>query len=196
MKKGKLLITMILLAFFIQGCGETETEKNPIVSSVKIEKELSVLDIMIENFDTSIYQENELRNLAETEIATYEETYGPGRVQVVNSLVTDGNINFQMRFQTGEDYERYTGKTMFVGTLEEAYKNGYSLDTVLKSAKNKTDISKDDLMKMADGKVIITSYTGDIIAPGKVLYYSENAVLVSGRTVTSTSDELTYIIYK
>jgi hypothetical protein len=46
-------ILFLCLIFLLQGCGETETEKNPVVSSIKIGEENTILHIMIEEFDTS-----------------------------------------------------------------------------------------------------------------------------------------------
>ena len=129
-------ILFLCLIFLLQGCGETETEKNPVVSSIKIGEEQTILHIMIEEFDTSIYQEQELRDLAEREIAIYEETYGDGSIQVENVTASNGIMNFQMKFKTYEDFERYTGDILFIGTLEDAYKNGYSLDVLLKDVKS------------------------------------------------------------
>lgn len=189
-------ILFLCLLVLLQGCGETETEKNPVVSSIKIGEEHTILHIMIEEFDTSIYQEQELRDLAEREIAIYEETYGDGSIQVESVTATNGIMNFQMKFKSFEDFERYTGDVLFIGTLEEAYKNGYSLDVLLKEVKSQKTIGKNELMQMAESKVIITSYQGDVITPGKVLYHSADATLKSNRTITPNSEEVTYIIYK
>jgi hypothetical protein len=195
MKKitGILFLCLIIL---LQGCGETETEKNPVVSSIKIGEENTILHIMIEEFDTSMYQEQELKDLAEYEISNYEETYGSDSVNVESMTSLNGIMNFQMKFKTYEDFERYTGDVLFIGTLEDAYKNGYSLDVLLKEVKSQKTIGKNELMQMAESNVIVTSYRGDVITPGKVLYYSVEATLKSGRTVTPNSEELTYIIYK
>lgn len=82
------------------------------------------------------------RDLAEREIAIYEETYGDGSIQVENVTASNGIMNFQMKFKTYEDFERYTGDILFIGTLEDAYKNGYSLDVLLKDVKSQKTIGK------------------------------------------------------
>jgi hypothetical protein len=195
MQKIKIALSLCIFSLIFAGCSlqEKEIESNTVV----IQKDGSISDVIIEDFDQSVYDLAELESMAKEEIALYQETAGENKITIDTMEVVENKLHLKMDFASYEDYAAYNSKTFFVGTLADAYAAGYSLDITMVSEKNSDEVLvNDDLMQMGLSNVVISDYTGIIRCPSKVLYYSEGAVLVDKTQVAGLTDDLTYVIYK
>ena len=101
-------------------------------------------------------------------------------------------------FTGPSDYESFVGENLFVGTVNDAYDNGYTMDVTLKGVKEGDKIGKVRIMGMSDKDIIILSEHVRIRTFKDIAYVSANVDVLSDNEarVLSESDGLAYLILK
>lgn len=173
--------------------------KEPDSSLTTLEKDGTVTSVLVESFDASYYDEEELKQMILEESADYNRTTGKSAVSVEKVSVEDGIANVKMTYESAADFAAFNDCIFFDGTVQEALDAGYDLNLVLSSVKNAQETAGfSDISAMSDARVLITDSTEPVKLPGKALYISESATTDRKyRTVTreETSSEPVYIIY-
>ena len=194
MRKLKTILAIIFVTGLFIGCGEPEVIDS---NTIQVQKDGSITDVIVDDFDQNLYSIDELQSMTEDEIAQYETTDGAGKITLDSIEMVEDKLHVTMTFAGYADYAAYNDTDIFVGTLADAYNAGYSLDISMISAKDtNTVLVKDDLMQMGLSKVIITDYDGIIRCPNKILYYNQGTSQIDKKHVSGTAGELTYVIYK
>ena len=191
-KTAVILIFAALLA--LGGC--TSDEENFEETTLTVQKRGKVTENIVESFNKDYYNIEELKGEFATAISDYNDSIGSEEIQLKKIELKDQKVYVDLVFTGPSDYESFVGETLFVGTLSDAYDNGYSLDVTLKGVEKGDKIGKIQLMGMMDKNIIILSEHVRINTFKDIAYVSANVDLIDSDSarVLSESDGLAYLI--
>lgn len=185
----------ILTVLTLAGCGQGKVPDVVSETSLAIGEDGKVTSYLVEDFDKEYYDISELASMAITEAAGYntENQTGeaiPVTVDKVETLADgSGKVVVIHKYDNADVFEDYNGSKLFFGTVQAAVDAGYEPDGTLKSVKDDTPLSKEELMQNGEGLVIVTGERARIYCPKKVTYISEGAVMAEDGSVDTTQAE-------
>lgn len=163
-------------------------------------KDGTVDSVIVENFDKSYYDKDELQQAILEEAASYNRTMGREAVSVNKIVVEDGRVTVKMSYACSDDYGAFNNGIFFDGSIQDAQAAGYDLNKVFSSVTDElATVGMSDVLAMTDMKILITDMKEPVNLNGKAAYISQN-VTVDKKLKTVSFDEssegLAYIIYK
>ncbi|MBR5115917.1 MAG: hypothetical protein IK096_02520 [Lachnospiraceae bacterium] len=171
-----------LLAVMLAGCGNSEwNSADAQVTTLRIDKDGKVLEIVIEDFAESYYDEAEFKDLLESDIASYIAdaggSGGSGTPIVLNEIKKEGTkIRTSTTYETAEDYSDFTLENLYYGTVRQGRLRGFELPSRLNSAANKPyQVTDAD----ADNHVIFTDGKDHIVTPYKIIAATEGVSVIA-----------------
>ncbi len=172
----RIVPIIMMLVCILSGCDSHEL---PDISSVSIEKDGTVTHQIIGQFEQNYYDSEGLESLATERVNDYCTDNGDGSVTLQSVEEEDNKIQIVLKYATPEDYSGFNHRQLYVGTIEEAGSQGYSMDKVaFVSAKGEPAelgfIDDPDSKKV----MIIATKPGEemlVNTYGKVLYINQSA---------------------
>ena len=196
--KKTMLLSLILAAFFLVGCSNTgDITQNTIV----VNKDGSILGVIVEEFGDSKYVSDELKAMVEEEVATYNSGAGEDKITLQSYEITEeGLAKVVLKYASGSDYIAFNEEILFAGTVSEAYNAGYEFADMRSVAGDGLVLEKADVLEKGTMKIAIFQENVNIRVNGKIAYVSSGVNLVDKKEATSTdadeSIELFYVIYE
>ena len=199
LQKYKLAKVAVLSLFLgtlaLTACNAVEGE-----SSVSLLKDGAVKATIVEDFDKSYYDKDELQQMILEEVVSYNRQLGEDAVSVDKVSVENGVARVEMTYADSESYAAFNDGVFFLGPVSEAQKAGYDLNKVFISSSDQlVTAGMSDILEMSDAKILITDMKEPVVLDGKAVYVSSNVETDKKcKTVSfdETSDEMAYIIYK
>ena len=147
-----VLVLVIILAIFVfGGCSTYETDRN----TVYILNNGKVISNSIESFDENVYSKKELKSYMKEVIDVYNEENG-NVVKQKSLKVKKDEATLVMEYASAEDYEKFEGTEIFVGSVAEALEEGYTFEGDFANvADGKVKIAVSDDFLNGDYKVVI-----------------------------------------
>ena len=194
MKKKNIYILILVAGLALSGCSQDEEHYEETVLTVQ--KRGKVTENIVESFDKDYYNIGELEEEYAKAISDYNDSIGSEEIKLKKIELKDEKVYVDLDFTGPSDYESFVGETLVVGTVADAYDNGYSLDVTLKGVKNGNRIGKIQLMGMMDKSIVIVSEHVRIDVFRDIAYVSANVDMIDDRSarVLSESDGLAYLI--
>ncbi len=190
----------ILAAFLLAGCGQAKVPDKVDVTTLAITGNGAVTSYLVEVFDKEYYDITELTSMAISEAAEYNtqkqsEKTVPVTVDKIEAL-KDGSqkIVVTYKYDSTDTFSDFNGSVLFYGTVQEALDAGYDFKETLKSVKDGSTMSKEQLLEETERYVVITDEKAKIYCPEKVTYISEGAVYESDGSVDGAQTEETVVI--
>lgn len=188
-----MLLTTVLLA----GCGSVaKAPEETVQNSLIIDKDGTVVSHMVDVFDKSYYDLEELKQMAVEEIAAYNTanqvgTTAPVSLKEVKKTPSSMAV-VSYNYDSLATYGDYNNRTCFYGTVEEAKAAGYNFDVLNQvmfnaNADNSIVSSQLNESKMQKKHVILLDEKTLVYCPYKVYYTSENAVVREDGSVDTTA---------
>ena len=180
----------------LAGCGTPKVPGNVERTSLIIDAEGGVVSHMVDVFDKGHYKIDELRDMANKEVADYNTANQAGTVVPVTVTTVESIENSKVRvtytYKSVKDYTAYNGSSLFYGTVAEAEASGYDftgLNQVLFNAKANDSIVSAELEdgKMAEKHVVLLEEKTLVYCPYKVAYASESAIINEDGSVDTTA---------
>lgn len=185
-RKHILLLTALLI---FSGCGGIEDAEE---STVTVNEKGIVTQLLIEDFLSEQYDEEELKTSVQEWVAEYNQKAGAGAVTLKNSEVEEGIAKVMLQYQSDEDYRGFNQVDFFSGTVEEALEEGYTFAGTFTDRKGNIVIEGTVPEQCRGKKVIIIREPLQVLVPGKILYVSKNMEAAEADTarmlVDSTAD--------
>lgn len=182
---------------FLTACAEGGGEE---VSSVTILKDGKVKSLIVESFDKSYYDQDELQQKILREAADYNKEAGEGTVSVEKVAAQDKVVRVEMTYADASSYASFNDGIFFLGSVKEAQDAGYDLNRVLSSAKDlKETVGMSDILAMTQMRLLITDRTEPVTLNGKAAYISDNVTMdkkLKTAFFDEESGELAYILFK
>ena len=199
--------TVLLLAglLTLSGCEKIEKASE---STVTVDKKGIVTEILIEDFSSEEYQEDELKKSIEELVSTYNKQAGEEEVTLKKMQVKDGNASVLMQYSTDDTYRAFNQVDFFAGTVAQAQKEGYAFAGAFTDEKGQAVSQGTIPAECQDQSVMIIREPLAVLVPGKILYVSKNMKILgedcarlaadSGDTYENaqvTTEAYGYVIY-
>lgn len=192
---GKKLNFLLILsmALLVSGCSQ---KFEPTESTIFITSKGLVQSAVIESFDKSYYDFDELYETVEKEVKSYcldknEE------VVTINSLIEENNsVALLMDYQTAADYAEFNEILLFSGTFSEAAAVGYLPEELYDVEGNSVEV---DLDKLGELKVVVTEESVCLQTSGKIKYVSDNVTILDKKLAKAMEAGKThpaFVLYK
>jgi len=188
----KSKITMIAFAclFFIvpTGCGS----RNYSTTTIEFDKTGAVILNIIEPFDTTRYDFDELCAMNEKEISDYNGS--SEKVTILSAQLKDGKTDIRIHYSDDDAYYDLNKTVLFYGSVASAKSAGYNLTGKVNSIDGTKELMIGEWNEMDNEKVIIVSEPVDIVTPSKILYASEGCMVTGSNAITALEGDMRYII--
>ena len=193
----KIIAVAALAVLMLTGCGHEDTDSFG-ESRLNVAKKGKVTEQIVESFDKDYYSLDELTGEFESRISGYNDSIGSEEIKLKKINLENDVLTVELEFSGPSDYSNFTGEELFVGSVGDAYDNGYTMDVTLKGVDEGDKIGKVQIMGLIDRNIIILSEHVRVRAFSDIAYVSANVdVLGSNEArVLSESDGLAYIILK
>ncbi|MBQ7067501.1 MAG: hypothetical protein IJN92_11860 [Lachnospiraceae bacterium] len=196
--KKTMLLSLILATFLLVGCSNIgDITQNTII----VNKDGSILGVIVEEFGDSKYVSDELKAMVEEEVATYNSGAGEDKITLQSYEITEeGQAKVVLKYASSDDYKEFNEENTFAGTVSEAYDAGYEFADMRSVAGDGQVLEKADVLEKGTMKIAIFQENVNIRVNGKIVYVSSGVNLVDKKEATSTdadeSIELFYVIYE
>lgn len=190
--KAILMTGAVILS--LCACGQNDATEG---TSVKFQKDGTVVNTIIEDFDESIYNVDELKSMVLNEVAAFNSSTEEKSISVDKLEAADGKVTVVMTYAGAEKYAEFNEKVLFYGTVSEAYAAGLNFDITLNSTKKDGGtIGKEEILSMNDYGIIILEEPVAVTTPTKIVYASSNVDVLSGKSaqVTDAEQSAAYLI--
>ena len=196
MNKKTVLIFIFVAVLALSGCSEAEEDFDE--TTISVSKRGKVSERIVESFNKDYYDLAELEDEFTRSVMEYNAAMGSEEIRVKSIELKDSQVYVDVDFNGPSDYESFVGENLFVGTVSDAYDNGYSMDVTLKAVDSQDKIGKVQIMGMNDNTIIILSEHVRLKAFKDIAYVSANVDVINSKEVRvlSESDGLAYLILK
>lgn len=178
------------------GCSGIEKD----VNHFEVKKDGSIVNYIVEDFDQSYYNLEELEALIEEEVNDYNQKLGYRAVKASKvKLSEDGVVSLKMEYASVDDYNSFNDRNMFVGTVREASAAGFQFTTAMVDVEDETNtISNQEISSLSDMHILITEEAGVVETFGKVLYISSDGHKTGMKEVSIADhmEGLCYILFQ
>ncbi len=185
MKKLKLVGMLTLLILGMTAC---KTEEAPIekeekaVNSLTLFEDGSIESVIIEDFAESYYNVNDLNQMIQETITVYQKEAPDAKITLESCELIEQQVKVVLKYNSAEAYSGYNQETLFVGTVQEAYSEGYDLNMTLTGTdKDATKITRDGLLNESENHIMILENT---IEEGTLRVNCYDKILYAGDGVT------------
>ncbi|MCM1173818.1 MAG: hypothetical protein NC341_02070 [Blautia sp.] len=193
MRNWTKILIMMTAVWMLAGCG---SEEAPDRNTVSIQKDGTIRQVIVDQFEQEYYNIEELEALAQEKI----DRSGSGGTIACESVKADGeNIIVEMTYQADNDYTDFNNRELFCGTVSEASAQGYALQGLV--SQDGTAVSGEDIPG-ENRIVIIQTKAGEVLdvnVYGKIVYTSGNITLSGKKDAlidAGENDVVSYVIYQ
>lgn len=175
----KFLVCFILMCAVLSGCGQKQKATE---TKLQIEKDGKITSVLVETFDKDFYNQDELLEMINLEIAQYNQKAGTQAI-VLESLTVDElkRAIAVMEYQSDADYAAYNEVPFFTGTVKEARQEGVNLDVVLTEAGKESTIDKKEIEQLEAYHLVVWYGDMPVRVPGKIRYHGEGVRLLGSK---------------
>ncbi len=211
MKKARGVMLLAMAVLVLVGCGSKE--KGAGVSSLSFGKEGEVTHQIVGSFEQNYYDLEGLKSLAAERVEEYCAEHGPESVYLESVKEKGGEVSILCHYATPEDYSAFNYRQLFMGSVEEARKEGYDLDSIAFISPDKEPIelgftedagtkkilvietkSGEELLVNLEGKILYINQSAD--SGQEVSFAGKKSVLIRDQAPEEKASALTYIVYQ
>lgn len=202
MKRNRRFVVLTcLLVVALVGCGQIGGLVEVESTTISVDRNGGMTYYLIGEFDRDYYSLSELSAMAMDEVDVFNKGAGEKQSVVVDKVETlqenESKVLIVYRFEGYASFNEFNKGDFFYGTVDEAFSRGYITNALLKSVKDETVKTEEQLKQEGTKKLIATSEKVVIYCPANVTYVSEGAVLnEDGSVDTSAADGTVYILMK
>ncbi len=203
-RKGLLLLlSALLIAGMLAGCGGASLPEVVEQTSLEISSGGKVRSLLISDFDKDYYNASELTNMAVNEAIAYNQLHplGNGREAVVvdgaEEFANGSKVRLTMTYADCATYAEYNREILFYGTVAEAVKEGYDFNAKVQSLEGEETLTGTDLKLDGGRRLVITNAKAKIYCPRKVTHVTTGVTVnEDGSVNTAQTDAVVYILLK
>ena len=158
--------------------GEEQAEEAEDTSSsyiIAINKDGSLTETSVEDFDTGEYDAEELKKMVNDTISDYNGS-GEEKISLRSLDIKDGMARAVIYYASDKDYAAYNEKTFVIGDVSDLDITGVTL-----ADDNNTVLTKDAMPKVKGSYVLLNDDT-TVVVPKEVQYVSRNVKKTGKKT--------------
>lgn len=202
MKRNRRFMALAsLLAAVLVGCGQTGVQEEVETTTISVDRSGRMTYYLVGEFDKEYYDLSELSAMAADEVERFNRGAEEKQSVVVDKVEVlpenESRVMIVYRFDGYASFNEFNKGSFFYGTVEEAFEQGYVKEVRMKSVRDESLKTEEQLKQEAAKKLIVTDEKVIIYCPAKVAYISEGAVLnEDGSVDASDADGTVYILMK
>ncbi|MBQ3164803.1 MAG: hypothetical protein IJC02_09785 [Lachnospiraceae bacterium] len=183
MKKFLLIGISVMLTFGVVACAKEDTEtEEKMMNSLSVFEDGSVESVIIEDFSEDYYNVDDLTKMIQDTISVYQKQDPDSAIVLETCEQLEEQVKVVMRFNSAEVYSGYNSEDLFVGTIQEAYDEGYDLNMILTGTdKEASQIGRQELLGMGENHIVILENT---IEEGTLRVNCYDTILYTGDGVS------------
>lgn len=192
----KKIFTICISCFLVLLCACAGNPADAEETTITVSKKGRVFERIVESFGKDYYNIEELKGEFSRSVSDYNNSIGDEEISLKNIELKESKVYVDLDFKGPSDYEKFVGETLFIGTISDAYDEGYRMDVTLKGVKSGDKIGKVQIMGMKDKNIVILSEHVRVRTFDDIAYVSANVDVIDDREarVLSESDGLAYLI--
>ena len=193
MKKAWSFTLVLASAILLMGCGQ---KFEPTESTIFVTSKGVVKSAIMESFDKSYYDFDELYKSVEKEVKAYCLDNIEENITITSLTKENDSVALLMDYQTVEDYVDFNEVLLFSGTFAQAVEEGY-LPNALHDVEGIT--AEIDLEKQGDLKVLVTEESVCIQTSGRIKFVSDNVTVLDKKLAKAMEAGKThpaFVLYK
>lgn len=187
MKKWFRLMLVACLSMFLYGCaGTAEKQGNDAVTGIVVQKDGKIIHTIYEDFRENYYSVEELNDMIEQTIQQYQKKNPGASITLEQCELLDGQVvRVKMTYDNCDTYSQFNGCNLFVGTVQQAYERGLTLDFYLSSVsgKEKSTITKKELLNMGEHHIVISDEEMELELETNILFATDTARILGKKKV-------------
>ena len=193
MKKRWSFVWVLALMFLCTGCGQ---KFEPTESTIFVTSKGVVHSAIMESFDKSYYDFDELYKTVEKEVKSYCLDKIEEVIKITSLTEGVDEVTLVMEYQTVKDYADFNEVVLFSGTFAEAVEEGYLPNTLQDAEGMDAEIN---LEEQGDLKVLVTEESVCIQTSGKIKFVSDNVTVLDKKLAKAMEAGKThpaFVLYK
>lgn len=192
----KTFVFGLAFLLLLVGCNTPKLEDDQ--TNLILNKDQSVLYTIVEAFDEDYYKLDELEQMANDEIQEYNKTADGAEASLMSLIQEEEKVVMKLQFTDASAFTGMIQLPLFVGTIDQALEEGYSLNVTLHNPAGDKTVSEEEIKAMGKRHIAILQDNVLVQCFGKILYISEGASIQEKMpTVAKVTDEkVNYIIFK
>ena len=193
MKRAWSFALVLASAFLLMGCGQ---KFEPTESTIFVTSKGVVKSAIMESFDKSYYDFDELYKSVEKEVKAYCLDNIEEKITITSLTQENDSVTLLMDYQTVEDYVDFNEVLLFSGTFAEAAAEGYLPDN-LQDAEGMT--AEINLEEQGELKVLVTEESVCIQTSGRIKFVSDNVSVLDKKLAKAMEAGKThpaFVLYK
>lgn len=195
MKAYKLATVCLTCLFLFELCGCSLPgyyEK----TTVKLSSNESITHYIVEEFDESVYDFDELVSHIKEEAKVYNEASGSEMVDVANVAFQNNVARITIKYANDDAYYNMNGYAFYYSSVNNAAASGYNPVSKAKSTQNGEYLDADTWNNMSSSyKIVVIHEPIRLETPSNILYVSDNVTIESDKVAVTNNEDLAYIIF-
>lgn len=198
-QKLKAVLAAGTACIFLCACGQDQDVTKE--TTVKLERDGTITNTIIENFDETLYSADNLQSMMLDEVSAFNSTTGGKSISIDKVEALEGQVEVVLTYAGASVYETFNEVTCFYGTMTEFYDSGIDTTDITFHTKNGDIYGMEELLKLEENRIIVLEKskvegTIRVETPSKILYASDNVEFLSNKSVRISADteDLAYII--
>ncbi len=163
---GAFKAIKVAIGFFSSG-DDSEEAVNSSSNIISVDSDGSLTETSVEDFDTDVYDPDELQKMIDETIGEYNGK-GEERIVLKSLDIKGGKARAVIWYKAAEDYAAYNEKVMETGDVSDLDITGVTL------ADDKNTVLTHDAVEKVKGRYILLNDDTTVAVPKKILYISRN----------------------
>ncbi len=187
MKICRQIVLLLVVALLLTGCGIKDYKS----STLSIDKKGRVTTVLVEDFDDSVYDFDDMKSTISSTIDAYNQENDEQSVEL-ESCKKDAKkklVYVKLRYSSTEAYQAFNDRELFCGTVEEASQTYDITGSFL--AEDGTKLDADVVVaKEKEQQMLVLNEPITVELAGSILYASENVEIKDATTAVIRTDEV------
>ena len=198
MKRVLICLISILGILMLAGCAKKEifiTTDDITSDTILVKRDGSLFVAIVEEFDKSYYNLEELNEFVSKEVNEYNNKVGSQEVTIEELGLKNGKAVMILEYTKIAHYSAFNNMpaAYFSADTENV---ALELPSQYVDTRKNSVVDKNTAMKNNKNQVLVLYEPYEIIVEGDIRFYSDNATFLEESKVKSNSEDMTVVIYK
>ena len=165
--------------------GEEQGSEEALVT-MEFFKNGSIIETVTEDFDGELYSREDLKAMADSELAEYNKEAGEDKLELEEIKFKDGKALLSVKYASAEDYTTFNGEEIVFKKIAEVSSSRFTESVT--GVKNNDTLAAGEIGSLK-GTVIIMNADAEIETPKKIRYASSGVTVTGKKTAEVASGE-------
>jgi len=191
-KKSMRILLALSLMLLMGGCafGNKAVSENTII----VDKDGIISGIIVEEFQDEDYEQEELEQLIEEKIATFNQ--GGEQIKLEKFEVSEGKTYVHLSYQTAQDYKEFNNEDLFSGSVSDAGSAGYEFVDVKSVKEGESGLDAGSVSQKSGMKILIFEEPVAVRVAGTIAYVSDGVTVTGKKEAKADGEGLFYVLYE